>query len=209
MRAAFSAVRSFDGVRLNEELGRLAALLSPVDFVHQVALPMMREVGERWHSGTMQTAHEHMVTESIRNLLGAMSRLNRPSASQARILITTPTDELHEVGTLAGATLAGARGFQVTSLGPNLPAGEILFAAASTASHVVLLGLTSPQPLPGSRETVREVAALLPADKELWLAGAGAGSVMPLNRPGTVVLDSFEAFENNLNRVQNAAGGTA
>jgi DNA-binding transcriptional MerR regulator len=209
IRVLFSAVQMFDSARLNEELGRLATLLSPVEFVHQVALPLMREVGNRWHSGTMQAAHEHMATESVRNLLGAMSRRNRPGDAQVRILATTPSEEFHEVGVLAGAMLAGARGLHVTCLGPNLPASEILFAAASTGARIVLLGLTTPNPLPGSLATVREVAASLPLGTELWLAGAGTSHMMPLDRPGTVFLRDFNALDQNLNRVQRGMGASA
>jgi len=201
---ALAAIEAFDGASLNEELGRLAALLSPVEFVHQVALPIMREVGDRWHSGTMQTAHEHIVTESLRNLLGAMSRLNRPSGMRVRILATTPADEHHEVGVLAAAMLAGTSGFHVTCLGPNLPASEILFAADCTEAQVVLLGLTSPEPLPATKDAVRDVAVSLPSDKELWLAGAGAARMMPMDRPGSVFLEDFYAFEQNLDRIQRS-----
>ena len=206
-RAIVAAIEAFDGALVNEELGRLAALLSPVEFVHQVALPVMREVGDRWHAGTMHTAHEHMVTDSLRNLLGAMSRLHRPAEARVRILATTPSDELHEVGVLAASLLAGARGFHITCLGPNLPAAEILYAAECTASHVVLLGLTSPNPLPTTRATVLEVAASLPPDKELWLAGAGGASLMPLDRSGSVFLENFAAFERNLIRAERGIGG--
>jgi hypothetical protein len=204
LAAVFAAVQSLDSLGLDEELGRLATLLNPVDFVHQVALPLMREVGERWHRGAIKIAHEHMVTESLRNLLGAMSRLNRPAEAQVRMLVTTPTDEFHEIGVLASAMLAGTRGFRVTCLGPNLPANEILFAAEHMAAQVVLLGLTSPQPLPPARDAVREVALALPADTELWLAGTGANQVQPLDRPGTVYLEDFHAFEQNLNSVQRS-----
>lgn len=205
--AALSAILNLDAARLNDELGRMAAFLSPADFVHRVALPIMREVGERWHSGTLQTAHEHMVTESLRNLLGTMSHMNRRAETQVRILATTPADELHEVGVLAGAMLAGARGFHVTCLGPNLPAAEILYAAECTASQIVLLGLTSPQPLPTTRAAVLDVAAALPPDKELWLAGVGAERLKPLDRPSCVFVENFDAFEQLLNRAQRGPGG--
>lgn len=88
--ALMAAVESFDVGRLNQELGRLAALLTPDELVNDVALPLMREVGVRWNAGTMRAAHEHIVTEGIRGLLGAMSRLNRPDDSQPRLLAATP-----------------------------------------------------------------------------------------------------------------------
>ena len=199
-----AAVESFDSRRLNQELGRLAALLSPAEFVDRVVLPLMREVGARWHAGTMRVAHEHMVTEGIRSLLGAMARLNRPADSPVKILTTTPAGELHEVGIVASAMLAGARGMQVACLGPNLPADEILFAVACAKPHVVLLGLTTPEPLPASRDTVRSVADGLPAETELWLGGEGAAAVLPVDRPGSFAVADFRSLDRNLTRLQKS-----
>lgn len=205
--ALIAAVESFDTGRLNRELGRLAALLSPAEFVNQVALPVMREVGGRWHAGTMRAAHEHMLTEGILSLLGALAGLNRPAEAQPKLLATTPAGELHEIGIIAGAMLAGARGFHVACLGPNLPANEILFAIERTKPEVVLLGLTTPEPLPAAKDAVREVAAGLPSETELWLGGAGANHVMPLDRPGTIIVEDFDALEGNLTRIQRRTAG--
>ena len=199
-----AAVESFDSVSLNGELGRLAALLTPAAFVYKVALPLMRAVGDRWHAGTMQTAQEHLVTECLRNLLGAMARLNQAPGSNLKLLATTPAQELHELGMLAGAVLAGARGFEVACLGPNLPASEILYAVERFSPRILLVGMVTPNPLPGAVETVSEVAASLPANTELWLGGAGAlvaldairdGNGMP---PGIIYLEDLQALDRLL-----------
>ena len=68
--AILAAVEAFDSARVNDELGRLAALLTPAEFVYQVAMPLMRTVGDRWHEGTLQAAQEHLVTESIAQSAG-------------------------------------------------------------------------------------------------------------------------------------------
>ncbi len=200
--SVLAAVETFDGALINEELGRLAALLSPADFVHQVALPLMRETGDRWHAGTLQTAHEHMVTESIRDLLGTMARLNRPGDAQPRILGTTPAGELHDLPVLASAVLAGARGFGIAYLGPNLPAEQILFAANRIRPQVVLLGVTTPNPVPLSVEAVHGVAAGLPAGMELWLGGAGARGLVLTEGSAPIYIEDLNAFERHLSRIQ-------
>lgn len=204
IHSVLNAITAFDAAKVNEELGRLAALLPPAEFVRQVALPLVREAGVRWHNGSMLAAHEHLATESVSNVLSALSRLNRPGDAQPKILATTPSGEFHELGVLAAAMLAGARGFSVTSLGPNLPAADILFASKHACPHALLLGLTTPEPLPPALDCVRAVSAALPSETELWLAGPGARAFAAETHPGLMILEDFDALEHHLNRLQSA-----
>ena len=73
-----AAIESFDTLHASDELSRLAAVLSPRDLVYHVAVPLMREVGIRWHDGTLAIAQEHLVSQMLRTLLGSMMRLFRP-----------------------------------------------------------------------------------------------------------------------------------
>jgi DNA-binding transcriptional MerR regulator len=211
IESVVAALEAFDSPRVNDELGRMAAMLGPAGFVHRVAMPLMRLVGDRWHAGTLQVAQEHLATESVRSLLGAMLRLNNPGDAQPQLLTATPAGEIHELGVLAAAVLAGARGFQVTCLGPNLPASDILFAVGQCSPEIVLMGLATPEPLPAAIETVRTVAAGLPPGTELWLGGSGARVAMPEeDRAAVVLLADLRAFETMLVRFQSrAARGAA
>ncbi len=196
---AMMALESFDGGRLNLELGRLATLLTTSEFVHQVALPFMREVGERWHAGTLHAAQEHLATESVRNLLGAMTRLHRAAEDQPRFLATTPAGELHDLGILSASVIAGTAGYQVACLGPNLPAAEILFAVQRFSPRILLLGMTTPEPSAIAVETVREVAAGMPQGMELWFGGTGALVAMSkANRQDSVYVENLRELERLL-----------
>src|SRR3954471_23539797 len=55
-----AAIESFDSRRAGDELSRLAAVLSPRDFVYRVVVPLMHEVGRRWHDGQFAVAQEHL-----------------------------------------------------------------------------------------------------------------------------------------------------
>src|SRR5579871_5076006 len=79
LASVLAAIESFDTVRAGDELSRLAAVLSPSDLVYEVAVPLMSEVGTRWHNGTLAIAQEHLVSEMLRTLLGSLLRLFRPS----------------------------------------------------------------------------------------------------------------------------------
>ena len=84
----------FEHTRANDELGRLAALLSPRDLVFTVVLPLMHEVGERWHRGELGIAQEHLVSSAVRNLFGSLVRLSPRRPGAPKLVIATLPGEL-------------------------------------------------------------------------------------------------------------------
>ena len=199
LQALFSAIESFDHATASEELGRLALLSSPTDLVHKVVLPLMRLAGENWERGTFQMAQEHMLSACVRSLLGSLVRLRMPGSAAAKLLLTTPSDELHEFGILCAALLAVAHDCQVAYLGPNLPAREILSAADKCAPRVVVLGITKTNATPSVCHDVSWLASELPATIELWVGGAGAAEVVDgVERGAALVLEDLKDFERHL-----------
>jgi methanogenic corrinoid protein MtbC1 len=190
----FEAIERFDGGRAADELSRLAAILAPRDFVYQVALPLMRETGIRWHSGQLAISQEHLLSQILRNLLGGMMRLFRHSGSAARIVFGTPAGESHEFGILAAAMLASLGGLEPVYLGPDLPALEIVRAAERSAAAIVVLAVT--HPLRSSVEEIRTVAEGLPPGVEFWVGGDGSEGLdfSGISRPVVRVKD-LAAFE--------------
>ena len=201
LQPLLDAIAGFDSAAINEELSRLALLLSPAGMVHQVVLPLMRLTGDNWENGTFQIAQEHMFSACLRNLLGGLVRLQRPGNGAARMLLTTPSNELHEFGILAAAMLAVAQDFQVTYLGPNLPAGEILAAAEKCAANVVVLGIMKTNATPAVKRDMTWLTSELPVSTELWAGGTGAAEVFDgVVRGGTFILEDLADFERHLSR---------
>jgi methanogenic corrinoid protein MtbC1 len=164
-----AALDRFDYAELSERLGRIAALLPPVETVRQVVFPLMREVGERWHRGEVSVAQEHMISGLVQGVLGTLLALSRPSAEAPKLIYTTPEGELHSIGVLAAAMLAATAGLSPIYLGPNLPAKEIINAARRSHARAVVLQLT--ESAEQSANEVRTLLEGLPPGCELWLGG--------------------------------------
>lgn len=194
-----AAIERFDPASAADELGRLGASLSPRDLVYQVAIPLMREVGIRWHQGTLAIAQEHLISQMLGNLLGTVARLIRPSSPSARMIFATPAGELHEFGILASAMLTSMAGIEPIYLGPDLPSHEIAEAASRSGARVILLGITVIQE--STAGEVRALAAAMPEPAELWLGGARAGE-LDLSNLGrkTVLLEDLPALESECRR---------
>jgi DNA-binding transcriptional MerR regulator len=200
-----NAIDTFDSDTIDQELSKLALLLSPADLVHKVVLPLMRLVGENWQNGTRTIAQEHMFSACMRNLLGGLVRLHRMGNSSGKLLLAGPVGELHEFGILAAAMLAVAQGFQITYLGPNLPADEILVTAEKCTSDIVALGIMKPNATPAVRGEMARLASGLPVLTELWAGGTGAADVLSaVVRTGSFILDDLVDFERHLSRWQVA-----
>ena len=202
LASVLAAIENFDTIRASDELSRLAALLSPRDLVYQVAIPLMHEVGIRWHNGTLAIAQEHLVSAMLRNLLGSMMRLFRTSNSATRMVLATPAGESHEFGILAAAMLASLAGVEPVYLGPNLPAREIADAVRRTSAKVVALSITFLSET--TQDEVRALAAAVPEGAELWVGGAGSVD-LDLSNLGrkTVWIEDLPALENECRRWRN------
>lgn len=194
IRPLLASLEDFDYAALNEQLRRMAALLPPEDLVHQVVLPLMREVGERWHRGQLSVAQEHMMTGLTQHLLGTLLGAYWPAPTAPRILYTTPEGELHSLGILAAAILAAGAGLSPIYLGPSLPAKEIVRAARRSRARAVVLQLTDPA-IPAAA-LLRQTRQGLPRSVEIWLGGE-----VDLQEPGVLRIRDFTELKEHYQRL--------
>ena len=196
------ALERFDATGAERELRRLAVLLSPRAMVRQVALPLLRRVGELWAGGRFSIAQEHLVSGMLRSLLGSMLGVHAHEDSRTTLLFATPSGERHEFGILAAALLAAGGGLGVVYLGPALPASEIAAGARRTSARVVVLGSTGAG---GEGEAERAIARLaeeLPAGVELWVGGPSTPAVeSAASQAGAALVGDFDALEERLVRL--------
>ena len=196
-------IGAYDYAAANDGLGRLALLLRPDELVYRVVLPLMRLTGEHWENGIFQIAQEHMLSACVRNLLGGLVRLQKSGPGARRLLLSTPPGELHEFGILTAAMLAVGHEFEVVYLGPNLPAREVLRAAAKSEPQAVVLGIMKTNATTPVLDDVRQLAAELTQASELWLGGSGAATVSNgITRDSLLVLEDLAHFERHLARLK-------
>ncbi len=192
------AIERFDYAEADQELGRLAALSTPKDFLYGVVLPLVNHVGDSYHSKTMTVAQEHMTSSLIRNIMGVLIRMHRVQRAERKLLFTTPAAELHELGILSAALLASIAGLGIVYLGPDLPAHEIVNAVKRSSPTALVLGLRSEE----SASELRIIARELPEKIELWLGGT-IPKIKPRRDSGGVLLcfEDLRSFEDHLRRL--------
>ena len=163
------ALENFQHTRISEELGRLAALLPPRELIYRVALPLMREVGDRWHNGEFGVAQEHLASSALRSLFGALVRLHPVRPGAKKIVMATLEGELHDFGVLAAAMLAVIHGLDPVFLGSSLPASEVVAASKATGAIIVLIGFNYAES--SDTSPLLDLASSLPPETSLWVGG--------------------------------------
>jgi DNA-binding transcriptional MerR regulator len=197
-----AAVGRFDAPGTERELARLAAILPARDLVHRVALPLMRQVGEEWEAGRLTVGQEHLVSSTLRNLLGSLMRLSAPREPRASLLFATPPGERHEFGILAGAMLAVAGGLGAVYMGADLPAAEILLVARRTSVRAVVLALSGASSEAEGLAAIRQVARGLTRGTALWVGGAATPALAArIREAGATFLEDLAALEAAMRRL--------
>lgn len=165
------AVEQFDATTLEREIERASVRIGRLGVVENVVLPLVELIGQSWHQGRLRMVHEHMAIAVIRTYMGTLINTFRPSPSAPRAVAATPIHQLHELGALAAALSAAAEGWQVTYLGPSIPAEELAKAAELAGSHAVLLSVLLPENDLQLENEILTLRKLLPEDIRIVIGG--------------------------------------
>lgn len=173
-RRALDAVEAFDVDRL-ESLVRRASLKHGLPtFVDELVVPVLTEVGARWHDGDLGIAQEHMAsgvfTRVLQHILdGAASEREGPA-----VLVATPAGHRHEIGAMVAAAVAATEGWRVLYLGADLPAAEIARTAAEVDARAVALSVVHGPDEGAIEEELRRLRGRLPGSVTLFVGGREA-----------------------------------
>ncbi|MEO5741053.1 MAG: MerR family transcriptional regulator [Vicinamibacterales bacterium] len=196
-----TALAQFDAAGIDREIARLTAVLRPFDLVRNVLMPTLAQVGDDWHQRRAGIAHEHLMSSTIRNVLGSFLRLQGRADAPARLLFATPSGDRHEIGTLGAAILAASSGLSVTYLGPDLPAIDIVNCVKPAGAQVVVLGLTTTLSRKAMKQEMQTLVRALPRDVELWIGGPGAVRHADIIGARGLVLPDYDSYQTELVRI--------
>ncbi|MBK7583999.1 MAG: MerR family transcriptional regulator [Myxococcales bacterium] len=177
-------VEKLDLSAAEQTLAGAALALPRREFIDQVLVPLLHEVGSRWQTGSLHVAEEHAASAMVRSQLGAMLRLFAPEQSAPVAVATTLAGELHELGALMSAVVAAMSGWRTLFLGPNLPVSEIVHSARTCTADAVLISCVAIRPAEAA-PLLAELSNALPPGTALVVGGHSAQQVTEL--PSQVV----------------------
>lgn len=188
---------------LESNLYKASVNLSQPVLLDRVIVPLITQVGDMWKEGEIRVYHEHMVTASLRSFLSNLIDSSKTNEAAPKILVTTPQGQLHELGALIAAATASAEGWNVTYLGPNLPAEEIVGAAKQLACKAIALSIVFPMDDWILRKELLKFKQILPKDIPLLIGGKGArGYLDVLEDVGARVILDISSLRKSLSSIR-------
>lgn len=201
--ALMDAIERMDQLKFDQLLQQGLVQQSVPAFLETTLAPFLMELGEATRHGRLRIAHEHLATAHLRTFLGALRYRESFTGIEPKIVITTPTGQLHELGALMVSALVTVDGWQPIYLGPNTPADEIAACALSSRARAVSLSLTYPADDPRIPVQLTRLSEQLRGKVAVFIGGAALGPHRALTeRLGMFAPDSLEALRRALEGVR-------
>lgn len=204
-RAAVEAIETFDAERLEAVVRRSSLRHGLPVFVKQLVVPVLSEVGARWHAGELGVAQEHLASGVFSRALQHMLEGAASERAAPAIVVATPSGHRHEIGAMIAAAMAGSEGWRVIYLGADLPASEIARTAREVGARAVALSLVYGSEGAPATEELRSIRQGLPDSVEVLVGGHGASEAAgSLVGNGLHVVDGFGDFGERLRELERA-----
>lgn len=114
----------------------------------QLLFPFLKHVGVLWLSGSIHVAHEHFITNLIKQrLYTAIDQLAvLPNAKAKKFLLFLPSNENHELSLLFANYMLRSRGHQVVYLGSSVSIDDLYQIYKMHNPEAVFTALTTTNP---------------------------------------------------------------
>lgn len=135
----------------------------------ELIYPFLNLVGGLWTTNKIVPAHEHYISNLIRQkIIASIAGLPSPKEDAKRILLFLLEEESHELGLLLSSYIAKKAGWKVYYLGQNVPTKNIIEILPSINPDLMMTMIITPR-----LQDVNEVIEGLTKGNSipLWLSG--------------------------------------
>jgi methanogenic corrinoid protein MtbC1 len=137
----------------------------------EVLTPALVQIGDRWASGAVSVAQEHLASSTVRAALLKLLSDQRAPVHGTAVLACAP-GELHEIGLLMLAVMLRSDGWQVAYLGADTPFADAMTLADRLDATALCFSAAS-------KETARDLVKQLgetPPRESLAVVVGGRGA---------------------------------
>jgi DNA-binding transcriptional MerR regulator/methylmalonyl-CoA mutase cobalamin-binding subunit len=171
MEECVAAMKALDAKAFDDALKRGAMACGTMGLLQRVVAPLTQMMGELWIEGSITVAHEHLATSVLRTFLLNAAKPCGEINHSPRLVVATPTGQIHELGALLVGAMATHLDWQIIYLGASLPAAEIAGAARQSRARAVALSLVYPEDDARLEQELTLLRELLPAEVAILTGG--------------------------------------
>jgi DNA-binding transcriptional MerR regulator/methylmalonyl-CoA mutase cobalamin-binding subunit len=199
VQKCYASVLAFDAHALESHFENAIVELGTEIFIEKLLNPLLTLIGDRWRTGELRPVHEHMASAIVRSLTYIL-RNNNPCAPNApKMIVSTPINQLHELGALLAGIIAELKGWKVTYLGANLPAEEIAAAVKFTNASAVTISISYNTDDVLIAKELRRLRKLIGNEVALIVGGRAAGHYEAvLDQIGVLKIKGYDHFKEIL-----------
>ena len=202
-------IRALDSRALESVLRDGAITLGSQGLLHRVIGPLAHRLGDLWRAGELTAAHEHFATAVLRTHLAHEGCAYGTQAGAPKIVVTTPVGQIHDLGALLVAAASANLGWNVTYLGPSLPAAEIAGAVQQGRARAVALSLVYPEDDVELPQEILRLRGLLASETALFVGGRALPAYRnALNFPRIALLNDLPALGRALEDLRKEPPGS-
>lgn len=125
----------------------------------EVVYPFMEKIGVLWQTGTITPAHEHFISNLIRQkLITSIAALPIPTNKSKAAILFLPEGELHEIGLLFYHYITRSKGYKTIYLGQSVPLPDLKLIYSLHRPRVLITSLISSPSRPDLEKYLLELS---------------------------------------------------
>lgn len=194
IKALIATMYALDEASYNRILSTNILRVGLEETMINIVFPFLHQTGVLWLTGSLHPAHEHFITNLIRQKLFVAidAQTGKGHAGSKKFLLFLPEGEPHEIGLLFANYILRARGHEVVYLGQNLPFEDLQNVFNFYEPEYVMSALTSGNHDQDVGYFVETVSKSWP-NAQILVAGQQVTSRKDLEIPDNVtVIQSFQ-----------------
>ena len=199
-----AAFERLDGIKARGLLKDELTKLGSIEFATNLVLPLLFEIGQRWERGDLTIPAEHIASDVLRSILMNLVDAGNENRGWPKVVFATPSGEPHDLGTLVASIIASRAGADLTFLGADVPAEDLVDCVVSSNASALVLGIVT-LAKENAEKTLREVRKNLPGSIGVLIGGAGISRLAHIK--GVDRVDNLSQLEAQITHL--ALGGIA
>lgn len=164
---------SFDGISFSSLLTRSFQELGTIACYQEIIYPLLVKLGLMWSKDDICPAHEHFISQIIRQkLFAAIDKLPNCNASAETWLLFLPEDEDHDIGLLLAYYILKLSDKNVIFLGSKVPLSSIKAVLATTKINHILFFMVRTRMVDTAQDYINQLSDICDNVK-IHLSGNG------------------------------------